>query len=146
MAPRESLSLSISLSRRIAISWDIPRYLMLFMFYPSECIPAISKFYPKYAPLGKTTRPQTTIPKQWQRAMEKIEACVFQYHPPCRHTWAAVAPAISATFGLLSSRSKSPQPSPATKPAPPREQTSTAHFPFLILFHWLIEKEIAEEY
>ena len=49
MAPRESLSLSLSLSRRIAISWDIPRYLMLFMFYPSECIPAISKFCPKYA-------------------------------------------------------------------------------------------------
>ena len=73
MAPRESLSiylsLSISLSRRIAISWDIPRYLMLFMFYPSECIPAISKFCPKYAQ-GKK-----------DKTMEKIEACVFQISP-----------------------------------------------------------------
>ena len=41
------------------------------------------------------------------------QRCVSKPRPV--HTWAEVAPAISATFGLLSSRSKSSQPSPAQR-------------------------------
>ena len=77
---------------------------MLFMFYPSECTPAISKFCPKYTPLGKTTRPQyqNNDNAQWRKSRH---AC-FKYHPPCRHTWAEVAPAIWSSCSNSATRAE----------------------------------------
>ena len=84
--------------------------------------------YLKYCPFGDDSPSNLTIirrhidvvrnslPKvrQWQHEVHTIQQrCVSKPRPG--HTWAEVAPAISATFGLLSSRSKSSQPSPAQR-------------------------------
>ena len=94
--PTENLSLSLSLS--LSPHHHLVRYSTLFnaiyvLSFRMQS-PAISKFCPKYAQ------------RQKNKTMEKIEACVFQYHPPCRHTWAEVAPAIWSSCSNSATRAE----------------------------------------
>ena len=135
MAPR-NLCLTLS----TATPWGIP---LCFSSILPKALRAIGKDCPKCAPVGKTTR---SLYKPLEKNIEQIEACMFQYNPPCRHTWAEVAPATSATFGLLSSRSKSSQPSPATKSTPPARTNIHITFSPCFFSHWLIDKQVGKEY